>query len=202
MGQTSHYFNHQFKQDLVWKNQYKLRIGAVLPSNKDQISRSLRDLSSESIRNRFLGTKKEFSPVELEYLTNLDGHNHYAIGIEESEKPHRGIAIARLVRSSTDPKEAEIAITIIDEYQNMGIGSMLIQLIGLAAMERDLERLTFTSLPQNTGITRLISKIGPYQTNSRALDYVQYFIETKDINIEKLKSQLVPLLPSIGTFGS
>lgn len=202
MGEYSHFFNQHFQQNLIWRGQHKLRMGTVLPSNKEQISRSLRDLSSESIRNRFLGTKKEFSEVELDYLTKLDGHNHYAIGIEERENPHRGVAIARLVRSSTQPEEAEIAITIIDEFQNMGLGSLLIKLIALAATERDLERLSFTSMPQNNGITRLIQKIGPYRKNSLAMDYVQYFVDIKDIDIEKLKSQLVPHLPSIGTFGS
>lgn len=200
MDSTSLFFNQHFKQDLDWKT-HRLRLGAVLPSNKDQISRSLRDLSTESIRNRFLGSKKEFSPQELEYLTNLDGWNHYALGIEEREKNKRGIAIARLVRSSFYPEEAEIAITIIDEYQSMGLGSLLMKLVALSATERNLERLSFTFLPQNEGIIRLIHKIGKVRQGSHAMDYVQLFVDTKDIDVEKLKSQLAPHLPSIGTFG-
>ena len=95
-------------------DKFKIRIGSVLPSNKEQLSHSIRDLSAESIRHRFLGSKKEFSSLELDYFTHLDGWNHYAIGIEEREHPFRGIAAARMVRSSSDPTEAEIAITIID----------------------------------------------------------------------------------------
>lgn len=202
MLSSSLFFDQHFKHDLKWKGKVPLRIGAVLPANKEQISRSLKDLSSESIRNRFLGSKKEFSPTELEYLTHLDGWNHYAIGIEESERPHRGIAVARLVRSSTQPEEAEIAITIIDEYQNMGLGSLLMKLIVLAATERNLERLSFSFLPQNEGIIRLIHKIGVSRRNSMAMDYVQLFVDIKDIKVNELKAQLVPLLPTIGTFGS
>lgn len=196
------FFNPDFKYDLDWKSQFKIRIGPVLPANKEQISRSIRDLSAESIRNRFMGSKKEFSPAELENLSNLDGWNHYAIGVEEREKPKRGIAIVRLVRSTLDPVEAEIAITIIDEYQAIGLGTLLMRLIVLAASERDIDRLSFTFLPQNEGILKLIHKIGPTRPAGAAKDYVQLFMDLKDVDLEKIKSQLVPLLPSIGTFRS
>lgn len=198
---SSLHFNHQFLQSFEW-NKTKLRLGAVLPANKNQISKGLKDLSSESIRNRFLGSKKEFSAVELEYLTNLDGWNHWAFGIEEVERPFRGIGIARLVRSSEKPQEAEMAITIIDEYQGQGLGTILINLIALAASEREISRLTFTSLPQNSNIHKLIQKIGAPQMGESEMDYVQLYLDMKTVNLEKIKSQLRPILPSIDTFGS
>jgi RimJ/RimL family protein N-acetyltransferase len=196
------FFNPDLKSDLDWKGQFKIRIGPVLPTNKEQISRSIRDLSAETIRNRFMGIKKEFSPEELENLSNLDGWDHFAIGIEEREKPHRGIAIVRMVRSTEDPVEAEIAITIIDEYQGLGLGTLLMRLIVLAASERKIERLSFTFLPQNEGILKLIKKIGPTHKGSTTKDYVQLYMYLKDLDFEQIKSQLVPLLPSIETFHS
>lgn len=194
------FFNHTSTFELNWKNKYKLRLGPVLPGNREQISRGLKDLSSESIRNRFLGSKKEFSGAELEYLTNLDGWDHYAFGIEERERPFRGISIARLVRSPIEPLEAEVAITVIDEFQNLGLGTLLIKLIALAAYERKIERLTFTTLPQNNGILKLIQKIGVPKMGPTAMDFVQLNMEMSSVNIELIKSQLRPLLPEIGTF--
>jgi GNAT superfamily N-acetyltransferase len=196
------FFNNTATFDLNWKNRYKLRVGPVLPGNRDQISRGLKDLSSESIRNRFLGSKKEFSGAELEYLTNLDGWDHYAFGIEEREKPFRGISIARMVRSPVEPLEAEVAITVIDEFQNIGLGTLLIKLIALAAYERKIERLTFTTLPQNHGILKLIQKIGVAHIGPSAMDFVQLNMEMSSVNIELIKSQLLPHLPEIGTFHS
>lgn len=197
-----YFFNSTFKQDLEWRGKSHIRLGSVLPNNKDQISRSLRDLSAESIRNRFLGSKKEFSPAELEYLSNLDGTSHYAIGIEEREKPFRGIAIARMVRSASESSEAEIAITIIDEYQGIGLGTLLIRIMVLAAAERSISRLCFTFLPQNEGIIKLINKIGSVTKASKSMDYVEYSIDLKRVNLSEIKSQLQPFLPSIDTFHS
>ena len=194
------FFNPNFKADLVWKNQYKIRIGPVLPANKGQISRSIKDLSTESIRYRFLGSKKEFSPEELEYLTNVDGWNHYAIGMEEQQTPKRGIAIARMVRSLIDPIEAEIAITIIDEYHRLGLGTLLMRLIVLAASERYIKRLSLSFLPQNEAIIKLIHKIGPTRTDSTAMDFVQLYMDMKDVDLKELKAQLLPFLPNIENF--
>lgn len=196
------FFNDHFFVDFDWKGRYALRVGPVLPANKAQITRSLKDLSHESIRNRFMGSKKEFSPQELKYLTELDGQNHFAIGLEERSPPKRGVAIARMVRSSADPVEAEIALTIIDEYQHMGLGSFLMNLIVLAASERQVERLSFSFLPQNEGILRLIHKVGPTRTGASSRDFIQLFIDMKDVDLKEIKSQLVPILPAIGTFGS
>lgn len=196
----SYYFDSTFKQDLEWRENFHIRMGSVLPSNKEQISKSLRDLSAESIRNRFLGSKKEFSAAELEYLSNLDGTNHYAIGIEEREKPFRGIAIIRMVRTASETPEAEIAITIIDDYQAIGLGTLLMRMMVLAAAERSVERLSFTFLPQNEGIIKLINKIGSVTQASKAKDYIQYCIDLKQVNLQEIKSQLAPYLPTIDTF--
>lgn len=196
------FFNHQSFYDLPWREEMDLRLGPVLPASKDKISKSLKDLSFESIRNRFMGSKKEFSEKELEYLTNLDGWNHYAIGIEEKVEPSKGVAIARLVRSSEDNQEAEVAITVIDKYQGQGLGTLLIRLITLAAYERDVKRLTFTTLPQNSSLLKLIQKIGTPVVHNVAMDYVVLNLDMKDVRIKEIKSQLVPILPSIGTFDS
>jgi RimJ/RimL family protein N-acetyltransferase len=199
-NQSDLFFNPHFKADLLWRNQYKIRIGPVLPANKDQISRSIKDLSTESIRYRFMGSKKEFSPEDLEYFTNVDGWNHYAIGMEEQQNPNRGIAIVRLVRSLIDPVEAEIAITIIDEYHKRGLGTFLMRLIVLAASERNIKRLSFSFLPQNEAIIKLIHKIGPTRTDSTAMDFVQLYMDMKDVNLDGIKSQLVTILPLIEHF--
>jgi len=197
---TDLFFNPDFKVDLDWKNKFKLRLGSLLPSSREQMSQSIHDLSSESIRHRFLGNKKEFSKEELDYFTNLDGWDHYAIGMEEREAPKRGVATVRMVRSIIDPVEAEIAIAIIDGYQGIGLGTLLMQLIVLAASERKIERLSFTFMPQNAGIIKLINLIGPTQKGSAARDFVQLFIDLKDVDLEKIKSRLVKSLPSIDTF--
>lgn len=193
------FFNSDFLVNFEWKGKH-FKVGSVGPRNKTQISNGLRDLSPESIRNRFLGSKKQFSDEELKYLTVLDGWNHYAMGIEEAGESGRGIALIRLVRSAQNKGEAEIAITVIDEFQACGLGTFLMRLMVLAAKERGIEKLSFTHLPQNEGINKLIERIGTPEQGQHNQDVVQIFLNTKKIETSDLISQLVKTLPEIGNF--
>jgi RimJ/RimL family protein N-acetyltransferase len=191
------FFSPEFQADFLWDGSHRFRIASILPKNKKQISDGLKEMSSASIRNRFLGSKKEFSDKELEYLTALDGWNHYALGIEEGSGKSRGIAIIRLVRSSEFHQEAEVAITIIDEYQGKGMGTFLINLIILAALERGITRLSFTFLPQNLAIQKLIRKAGAPLSGPHTHDYVQLYLDLKHQNPKELKDRLKTTLPKI-----
>ncbi len=193
------FFTPEFSAEFEWKA-FHFRVGSVRPHNKKQISDGLRDMSPETIRYRFLGSKRDFSERELQYLTVLDGWNHYAIGIEERENLKRGVGIVRMVRASHSETEAEIAITIIDEYQKMGLGMFFLDLVVLAALERKIETLSFTFLPQNEAIVKLINRTGVPIPGPHNQDYVQLFLDLKTVKTEEIKTRLGKTLPSIGTF--
>lgn len=193
------FFSPEFSLEFEWK-MHNFRVGSVRPHNKKQISDGLRDMSPETIRYRFLGSKRDFSGRELQYLTVLDGWNHYAIGIEKRDKSKRGVGIVRMVRASHSETEAEIAITIIDEYQKIGLGSFFLDLIILAAFERKVERLSFTFLPQNQAIVKLIKQAGPPVSGLHNQDYVQHFLDLKTVNLEEIKTRLAKTLPLIDGF--
>lgn len=195
------FFTPEIEIDFDW-GKHQLRAGSVRPHNKKQISEGLRDMSPESIRNRFLGSKRDFSDQELQYLTHLDGWNHYAFGIEERGSLKRGVGIIRMVRSSHSESEAEIAITIIDEYQKKGLGSLLLDVIILAALERDIHTLSFTYLPSNDAITKFLMKAGHLEDGAHTHDYVQKFLKLDELNVDDVKSRLAKTLPVIGTFHS
>lgn len=171
-------------------------VASLAPADRAHIQAGLKLMSHESIRNRFMGSKKEFTEKELDYFTSLDGWNHYALGVEEAEGNHRGVAVIRMVRSAADPREAEVAVTIIDEYQKMGLGSLLLDLIMLAAVEREIERFSFTFLPQNEGIIRLIEKKGAPKTE-RTHDSVRMLLSLDQIDLPALTARVRSVLPGI-----
>lgn len=173
-------------------------LASLTPADRAHIQSGLKYMSSESIRNRFMGSKRDFSDKELDYLTSLDGINHYALGIEEAEGAHRGVAVIRMVRSEKDPGEAEVAITIIDEYQRMGLGSLLLDLLILAAGERQISRFSFTFLPANEAIVRLIQKKG-IPVTERAHDSVRMVLSASQVDLEEIRSRVRSVLPEIGS---
>ena len=82
-------------------------------------------LSPRSRQLRFLGPKTTLSATELRYFTEIDHHDHEAIGAL-SAADGRGVGIARYVRDARDPQAAEIAVTIVDDWQERGLGTELL----------------------------------------------------------------------------
>lgn len=184
------YFDSHFNAEFLWQGKYHLRLGSVTPNKKTKISQGLRNLSHETIRYRFMGPKKEFTPAELEYLTELDGVNHFALGIEEASGRERGVGIIRMVRSSIEPETAEVAIVLIDEYQKIGLGTLLLEAIVLAAHERKIKTLSFSLLPTNQQLVRLLRKVAPCKQKMHTHDIVQYVYEMDQIDIKKIKESV------------
>lgn len=188
-------FHPEFRKSFELRG-VKFNIASLTPTDRSHIQAGLKLMSNESIRNRFMGSKKEFTEKELDYFTSLDGINHYALGVEEAEGQHRGVAVIRMVRSGTAPTEAEVAITIIDEYQRMGLGSLLLDLLYLAAREREIETFSFTFLPSNEGIVKLIRKKGAPSV-LRGHDSVRMLLRLSDIRETPLRERVRSILPGI-----
>ena len=120
----------------------------------------LRRLSDESVHRRFLTPKRSFSRAELRYLTEVDGRDHVALVAESPVEPTRRlIAVARFVRLTDDPNAAEVAITVADDFQGRGLGSMLGEHLAHSARNRDIRRFTATMSAHNVPAHRLLARL-------------------------------------------
>jgi RimJ/RimL family protein N-acetyltransferase len=116
-------------------------------------------LSARSRQLRFLGPKKMLSAAELRYLTEVDHHDHEAIGAL-SPAEGRGVGVARYIRDPDDPGAAEIAVTIADDWQGRGLGTELLVQLSDRARQAGIGRFTATVSADNVAMTRLLWKMG------------------------------------------
>ncbi len=108
-------------------------IRPVRPEDRPHFEQGLRELSARSLFHRFHGTFRPTSR-DWDYLTRVDQHDHLAVcAIDVGGDQEHGVGVARCIRK--EGRLAEIAITVVDRYQGMGVGSML-----LAALSRDARR--------------------------------------------------------------
>jgi GNAT superfamily N-acetyltransferase len=82
-------------------------------------------LSERSRRFRFLGRKTTLTEADLRYFTNVDHHDHEALGALDHVRGG-GVGIARYVRDRENPAAAEIAVTVVDDWQGRGLGTELL----------------------------------------------------------------------------
>jgi RimJ/RimL family protein N-acetyltransferase len=116
-------------------------------------------LSPQSRWMRFLGTKTSLSAAELRYLTDVDHHDHEAIGALNAADG-RGVGVARYVRDTNDPRSAEIAVTIVDDWQGRGLGTELLARLSDRARQAGIDRFTALVSTQNAAMAGLLRKLG------------------------------------------
>jgi GNAT superfamily N-acetyltransferase len=110
-------------------------IRRVQPGDAPLLADGFARLSSESRQLRFLTGKPSLTPAELRYFTEIDHHDHEALGALNSVDG-RGVGIARYIRHAEDPEGAEVAVTVVDEWQRRGLGTeLLIRLTDRARQE-------------------------------------------------------------------
>jgi EmrB/QacA subfamily drug resistance transporter len=115
-------------------------------------------LSAQSRQLRFLTTKKELSPAELRYFTDLDHHDHEALGALDHANG-RGVGIARYVRDAHDPHAAEIAVTIVDDWQGRGLGTELLAQLSDRARQEGIRCFTALVSAGNVAIAGLLRNV-------------------------------------------
>jgi RimJ/RimL family protein N-acetyltransferase len=112
-------------------------------------------LSATSRWMRFLTPKKELSPAELRYFTDLDHHDHEALGALDHGNG-RGVGIARYIRHAGDPYAADIAVTIVDDWQGRGLGTELLARLSDRARQEGVHRFTALVAAENVAVARLL----------------------------------------------
>jgi RimJ/RimL family protein N-acetyltransferase len=135
-------------------------IRPIRADDKRMLTDGLRRLSDESVHRRFLTPKRSFSRTELRYLTEVDGRDHVALVVEHPSGPARRlIAVARFVRLADDPHAAEVAITVADDWQGRGLGSLLSEQLAAQARQLGIRRFTATMAADNVPAHRLMARL-------------------------------------------
>jgi ribosomal protein S18 acetylase RimI-like enzyme len=113
----------------------------LLYGDRFELAAGFTELSPRSRRHRFFNAPEELDDDELEYLTNLDYRDHFACAaVLEDRRVPKGVGVARYVREHDNPTVAEVAVTVMDDYQHRGIGTLLTRTLGEAAAENGIRR--------------------------------------------------------------
>jgi acetyltransferase len=134
-----------------------LSLRPIGPDDKPLLEEGMTRLSPTSRRLRFMAPIDTLSRAQLAYLTEIDHRTHLAWGALQDDVP---VAVARVVRMANDPTAAEIAITVVDDFQRRGVGRLMIELMAELSRHVGVERFVFEALPENDGVLRLLRSYG------------------------------------------
>jgi RimJ/RimL family protein N-acetyltransferase len=134
-------------------------IRALAPTDREALAEAFSRLSDETRRRRFRGLATQLGDRELDWLTQIDHHNHEALVAIATDSRHV-VGVARYIALSHDPGVAEVAIAVDDHWQGRGIGRRLLGALFDRARAEGVTRLLAYVDTENHRVRGWIARAG------------------------------------------
>ena len=134
-----------------------LRARPIEPGDKRALADGFAKLSQESRYRRFFAPLSSLKATDLHYLTEVDHRDHEAIIGFDAESGD-AVGVARFVRSE-DPRVAEVAVTVIDDWHGRGVATALLEQLVVRAREEGIERFLALVLEENEAAIELFKAL-------------------------------------------
>lgn len=157
---------------IVLRDGSPVRIRQGRPSDDELLMRGFERLSPRSRYRRFLTLRPRLDEKTVRYLTAIDHDDHEAM-IALDEGCEEGLGVARYVRDPDRPDTAEVAVTVIDDWQGRGLGTLLLEVISARARQEGIDKFTALMLAENQEMRDLLEELGPVRVIDRALGTVE-----------------------------
>lgn len=136
----------------------QVAIRPIRPGDKGLLEAGFARLSPESRYRRFLTPVKRLTERQLTYFTEVDHQDHEALlALDDRGAP---VGVARYIRLSGRPDIAEVAVTVVDDWQGRGVATELLHRLVARAREEGIERFTATCLAENHDVIELLEHLG------------------------------------------
>jgi len=145
------------------RNGTEVTIRAIRPEDKGLLLAAFKELTEDTVYTRFFALKKEITDQELKWATELDFSRHVALVTCIQESGHeRIIGIGRYVslEESDRPASAEVAFVVEEDYQGVGVASILLRHLVLIGQKQGISHFEAEVLPSNKAMLRVFSRVG------------------------------------------
>jgi GNAT superfamily N-acetyltransferase len=147
-------------------------------------------LSPESRYRRFLAPMPQLSEAMVRHLIEVDHHDHEAI-IALDEESGEGIGVVRYFRITERRDAAEFAVTVIDDWQRRGLGTLLLEVLSARAREEGITTFTALMLASNQEMMEVLYSLGPVRIVDRNLGTVEIEMPIPAVGLSPALSKLL-----------
>jgi acetyltransferase len=150
-------YPRELERDLVLGDGARVQIRPIRPEDAPRLIAAYERLSAHSAYQRFFSVRRRLPPDWARFLATVDYRQRLALiaqGVEDGARELLGVA--RYEPSHDDAPE--VALTILDAWQNRGLGTALFRALLEAARVRGIRRLRAWVLADNARMLDLIHR--------------------------------------------
>lgn len=167
----------------------QITVRPITAEDKTLLLDGFERLSDQSRYRRFLTPMPSLNDAAVHYLTEVDHRDHEALlAISESGE---GVGVARYVREHDDPSGAEAAVTVVDDWQGRGVGTVLLQVLADRARTEGIATFTALLLADNDDMLGLFGHLGPVRRLHRDPGTVAIAVALPEAGVGEPLSELL-----------
>lgn len=160
----------------------RVRIRQWSSSDRELLVRGFYRLSPTSSYRRFLSASPVLTSEMVHQLTDIDHRDHEAM-LALGDHGREGLGIAHYVRSLERPDVAEVALTVIDDWQGRGLGTLLLDVISARARQEGIKTFTALMLAENREMRDLLDRLGPVRVIDQERGTVEVEVALPDAGV-------------------
>jgi acetyltransferase len=159
-------YPRELDRALVLRDGARVRIRPIRPEDAPRLVAAYDRLSAHSAYQRFLSVRRRVPPDWAQFLATVDYRQRLALITERPENSAMELlGVARYEPSHDDTPE--VALVILDTWQNRGLGTALFQALLEAAQARGIHRFRAWVLADNVRMLHLIHRDGDVEQRRR-----------------------------------
>ncbi len=144
----------------------KVEIRAQRPEDREALHEAVQRASPDTLYHRFFAVKRTFSEQEVHFFLDIDFVNHVAlVAVEKEDGEPKIVGGCRYV--VVEPGRAEVAFSVVDDYQKRGLGTALMRHIAAIGREAGVRELVAEVLSDNAPMLKVFEQSGLTVTMKR-----------------------------------
>ena len=151
----------------------------ILPMDRESLREGYESLSPLSRNHRFLASVPHLTDAMLHHLVDdVDGINHVALALVVLDEHNVGtpVGVARMIRYTDRPTEADLAVTVLDDWQGHGVATALLSEL-MRERPVGVTRIVTTVAADNAASLAMLRRLGPTTATPAGIDRLDVVVD-------------------------